>query len=286
MDTAAARGLTSRFSDLRLAVKILFAVGLAALVAVIVGVVGLRALGGSTHVANDINDQNVAGLQAAASMEAGIAAMRIQAREALIRQDAEYDAANQAFDDGYQAFETAAADYSGLDLSADKRAALQTLEEATKSYHDTAVDVLPQFSSKNDIAGWTNAFDSQVAPLSEDMKAAMADLTGIEKTSAAAAAADVQSTYASSRNLVIGVLVLGTALALLLGWLIARALARSVGKVKDVADAMAAGDLSKTAGVTTRDEVGTMATSLDAANTSLRQLMTSVTASADGVASA
>ena len=57
MDATAARGLTSRFSDLRLAVKILLAVGVAALVAVIVGVVGLRALAGSTHVANDINDK-------------------------------------------------------------------------------------------------------------------------------------------------------------------------------------------------------------------------------------
>ncbi|WP_160879550.1 MCP four helix bundle domain-containing protein, partial [Nocardioides flavescens] len=284
--TPAARSALSRFGDLRLAVKILMAVGAAAAVAVIVGVVGLRALGGANDAANDLYEGNVRRLQMTSAMQDGISTMRIQVREALIRQGDEYDAAIAAVDQGYTDYQAAAAEYGEQDLSSQQRSELEALNSAAASYHDVAQEVLPEFAKVNDVAGWTTAFDRDVNQYATVQNDTIGTIIELENADAEKDAKAVAASFGSSRNLVIGVLVLGTALALLLGWLIARALARSVAKVKDVADAMAAGDLSKTAGITTRDEVGTMATSLDAANTSLRQLMTSVTASADGVASA
>jgi methyl-accepting chemotaxis protein len=57
-----------------------------------------------------------------------------------------------------------------------------------------------------------------------------------------------------------------------------------VGKVKAALDALATGDLTVATGVTSTDEVGRMAASLDTAQTNLREVLGSMASSADAVA--
>jgi methyl-accepting chemotaxis protein len=78
------------------------------------------------------------------------------------------------------------------------------------------------------------------------------------------------------------VTVLGL-LALLLAAL-ARGIVRPLRRVVDVLGALAAGDFTQTLTVKSRDEVGQMADALTTAQSSLRQVMASVVASADAVA--
>jgi methyl-accepting chemotaxis protein len=73
-------------------------------------------------------------------------------------------------------------------------------------------------------------------------------------------------------------------LAALLAATVTRGLSRPLERVRRVADALAAGDLTVSSGLRTRDEVGRTAAALDAAQESLRQVMTTVVASADAVA--
>ncbi|MCA0147152.1 methyl-accepting chemotaxis protein [Blastococcus sp. LR1] len=63
-----------------------------------------------------------------------------------------------------------------------------------------------------------------------------------------------------------------------------RSITRPVQRVKASLDALAKGDLTVATGVTSRDEVGQMAASLDQAQASLRSVMSTVVASADAVA--
>ena len=78
---------------------------------------------------------------------------------------------------------------------------------------------------------------------------------------------------------VVGLVVVGGICLLTL-----RSITRPVQRVKQALDALAKGDLTVAAGVTSRDELGQMAASLDAAQASLRGVMTTVVASADAVA--
>ena len=82
----------------------------------------------------------------------------------------------------------------------------------------------------------------------------------------------------------ISVAVVAVVIILSVGVLTLRSIKRPVNQVKDALDALATGDLTVATGVTSRDEVGQMAASLDAAQVSLREVLAGVAANADAVA--
>jgi methyl-accepting chemotaxis protein len=77
------------------------------------------------------------------------------------------------------------------------------------------------------------------------------------------------------------VLGVGVLVAVAFGLALARLVTRTVARVADVLGAVAAGDLTRTAGIRSKDEVGRMALALDEANTRLRDLTQAVTGSTD-----
>jgi methyl-accepting chemotaxis protein len=89
-----------------------------------------------------------------------------------------------------------------------------------------------------------------------------------------------------ARSEIISLAVAGAALLviLLLGILTMRSITRPVSRVKAALDALATGDMTASAGVQARDEIGQMAASLDAAQASLRAVLAEVVSSADAVA--
>jgi methyl-accepting chemotaxis protein len=114
----------------------------------------------------------------------------------------------------------------------------------------------------------------------------MDKLRAAEVAQASGNEAAASSTYKSSRLISILLLVIGALLALFIGLLISRQIVRSLAKVKNVCDGLAEGDLTRTSGLTTRDEPGMMGQSLDAALTTLRQTVSTIDGSAASLASA
>ncbi|WP_083980170.1 methyl-accepting chemotaxis protein [Demequina salsinemoris] len=101
--------------------------------------------------------------------------------------------------------------------------------------------------------------------------------------------AEIEAGSASSgqvRLLLIIVSAVAVAAAIALGIWISRRITRSVGKVQHALEAMGDGDLTVDADVTTKDEIGDMATSLGKAQTALRETMAEVIDSAQTVAAA
>jgi methyl-accepting chemotaxis protein len=100
------------------------------------------------------------------------------------------------------------------------------------------------------------------------------DLDILEQSEAAAAAASAKAardSYASSRTAAIVLLSIGLLGALALGLLVARGIVRSLNRVKAVCEGLADGDLTRSTGLTSRDEPGQMGLALDTATTRLRQ---------------
>ncbi|MBN1172874.1 MAG: HAMP domain-containing protein [Micromonosporaceae bacterium] len=89
---------------------------------------------------------------------------------------------------------------------------------------------------------------------------------------------DAQDT---ARNLTIAVIILGIALALALGWLIGRSVRRPVQSLVTAIGQLAKGDLTVRIPVSSRDEIGRMAESLQQAVTAIRQTIGQVVQSAD-----
>jgi methyl-accepting chemotaxis protein len=123
----------------------------------------------------------------------------------------------------------------------------------------------------------------------DNADATFGTLTELAEANGVAAAAQEsanQQGQASARRSVLVAMLLGGVAALALGVVVARSIKSALGRVKDVAVALAAGDLTRTAGLTSRDEVGRMGTALDTAVTNLRATVGTIDGSATSLAGA
>jgi methyl-accepting chemotaxis protein len=102
----------------------------------------------------------------------------------------------------------------------------------------------------------------------------------------ATVATEIELDATLDRSQTMSLLVAAVALTLVGGvsFLTLRSITVPVGKVKDALDALAGGDLTVATGVTSTDEVGRMAASLDTAQLNLREVLSSMASSADAVA--
>ncbi|MFG1928892.1 methyl-accepting chemotaxis protein [Cryptosporangium sp. NPDC048952] len=104
--------------------------------------------------------------------------------------------------------------------------------------------------------------------------ALIADQASVQKEATAQAHAAVQTAEdraSSATQTILILLVIGIVVSLYLGWRVANRVRQAVAGVASVADGLAHGDLTRTSGVTVRDEVGRMASSLDEGIARLRQ---------------
>jgi methyl-accepting chemotaxis protein len=99
--------------------------------------------------------------------------------------------------------------------------------------------------------------------------------------------ADVSTAlYQSARTTMIAVLVIGLLIAIAFGLYVARRIAAALARVSTVVSAIAVGDLTRSAGLTSRDEIGQMGMGLDAATVRLREAISDVAATSHTLAGA
>jgi methyl-accepting chemotaxis protein len=276
---------TTFWADRTVRTKMLTTVGVAGAVAATVGVLGLSALSTSAQASHALYANNISALNASADMMTAIADVRRVARDALITPD---PAESKKILDGIptlaKGFEAAVAEYAAAHPSAEKQDLIAQADTVFGKYVTASETLLGPLALTSNNSGWYTTNKASVSPLAQQADALITKVADMEKADAAAAAAAAQDQYQSQRTRALAILVAGIALAVVLGWFVATGIARSTRKVKDVVDGLAAGDLTRTAGLTDRDELGQMGQALDAAMFELRQVLTGVAFSADAVA--
>jgi len=93
-----------------------------------------------------------------------------------------------------------------------------------------------------------------------------------------------QDHFASTRLLVIALLVAAVGIGALLGWRLTRAITLPIGQAVQLAETVAAGDLSSRLEVTRRDEIGQLLSALMRMNGSLARIVGDVRKSSDSIA--
>jgi methyl-accepting chemotaxis protein len=287
MSTAIIPGTGRRsFADLSVNVKILAAVGVAAFVALVVGVTGLTALGNASDSASLIYTSNVASIKAMGQIKATVIQTRVDtANQALSTTDAAIEKFTTGFTDDLATFDAAMAAYRSSDPAGDP-ATIDKLHTDWQAYTKIAQDRLLPAGLRNDRVGWVKIRDEQAVPVMNQIFASVQTLDAAETADAAKNAAAAQSGYRTGRTISIVTLVIGLTLALALGFLVARRIVQSLAKVKKVCDALAAGDLTSSTGLTSRDEPGQMGLALDTAMARLRETVGTINGSAVSLASA
>jgi methyl-accepting chemotaxis protein len=116
---------------------------------------------------------------------------------------------------------------------------------------------------------------------------AAAALADFQKSSAAVDIRSGENMYKSARLWVAILLVLSSSFGLVMGVWIARAISRPINEVKQVAERIAAGELTgEELVVHSRDEVGELASSMNEMQKSLRNIVQSISSNAQNVANA
>ena len=274
------------FADLSVRVKILTAVAVAALVALIVGVTGLRALSKASESAQVIYRNNLVSSAAMAKIGKAVTQVRVDLANQVLSSDA---ASTTKFAQGVEAdlatFDAAMTAYGRSGPSGD-RATIAHLQATWTAYTKVLREQMLPAGARHDTAGWAKIRDGQTLPLLKQVYADVDALDAAEQKSAAANAAAAKSGYESSRTSSVLLLIAGLLAALALGALVARKIVQSLARVKEVCVALAAGDLTHTVGLTSRDEPGQMGSALDFAIVKLRQTVSTIDGSAASLASA
>jgi methyl-accepting chemotaxis protein len=281
---AAARG--NVLSNLSVNVKVLAAVGLAALVAVVVGVTGLIGLQKTSDAASLIARSNVASIKAVGLLRAAAT----QAQANLANQAAAPDpnvaqGYENAFRSDLVSFDDALAAYRASNPGGSAQA-IAELEQSWQQYATVARDKLIPLGEANRMTAWSGTQEAEAGPLVQRVNAQLVALNNAETANAVQNADGAQATYTTSRTLSLIVLVVGVLLALALGLLVARRIVQSLKKVQAVCDALAQNDLTRTSNLTSGDEPGRMGRALDAAIANLRRTVATIEENASSLARA
>jgi methyl-accepting chemotaxis protein len=266
------------FGDLRVNTKIFTAVATASAVALGVGGVGLVQLSSVNQRTAAIYEKNVLPITELANLRAATLQTRVAMTNHVASAEAEQKAAYEAqVDELDAAFDAAYAAY--VPDSADPATA-EKLPGIWEQYQELRDSKLIPLSRAGDHAAWEDVRDNEALPLTEEFTALATELFEDEKAEAAARMEAANASYAGARTLMLTSLVIGLGLAVGLGVVVARSVTRPLGKVMTVLGGLAKGDLTQSAQVGTKDELGQMSAALDEATAGMRQAVAAMAESA------
>ncbi|GAA2516895.1 methyl-accepting chemotaxis protein [Winogradskya humida] len=286
MTTAPGTSARLSFSDLSVRTKFIAVICLAVVMAIGVAMVGLIALGRASDAAHAIYSENLSSSQAIATVQADMAQTRLDLATAAIAQDdATSEKYNTLFTADIKATDEAIAAYVASG-PAGAAATVAELQSNWAAYKTVAQGDQFQAGQDNDYAAFQKVNEDSAAPLFTKISAGVEELTAAEAAQAKQSDTAAKSTYSTGRLVIILVITIGAILVLALGFLVAQAIVRSLARVKAVCDALATGDLTRSSGLTSRDEPGQMGQALDSALSQLRSTVSTIDESASSLAGA
>ena len=274
------------FADRGVNIKILTAVLVAALVGGVVGILGISALSRTNDAAHGLYEDNLLGVDRAAKMRRAVVEMRLGVTNHALSADAgEFQRYREAALAAEEEARTALAEFRSLDVTSAQATALDAFEENLDGYVQLRDGEMFPAAEADDFDAWRAARDEGADTIAAMMDALVTVLEE-ERAGAEAAAQGAEQTYTSSRTQVIVVLVVGLALAVAVGVVVARTIVTGLTRVQQVANALEQGDLTRSAGVVSKDEVGRMGAALDNAVHRLREMVGTIDESSGSLAAA
>ncbi|MCG2797214.1 MAG: methyl-accepting chemotaxis protein [Cellulomonas sp.] len=265
------------WSRLSIRTKVLAPALVGALVALIIGVVGLVNLSASAERSRVIYEQNLQGVRALTDVLVTRKSVSLSIRDTFLAGDGpDAEAVAQEYADLQATFVEQLDVYAATGVTAQDAQRVDDLKAAFQEYVDAVPTVLGQYVADGDGQGWLAANNEQLAPLAEDISAGLGDLIASEDSQAAQSAADAASAYSQARTVSIVLLVLGIGAGLAVALLVAGSVTRSVRPLQEGLARLADGDLATETVVASGDEVGRMAESLERARVALRDSISAI----------
>ncbi len=129
-------------------------------------------------------------------------------------------------------------------------------------------------------------FLAELRPLLVEMKKATADQAALQKEVSNASARAAEATFAETRLMGWGMGIFGLAVGAAVAWWITRSITRPINRALDIANTVAAGDLTSRIDIDSTDETGRLLQALKTMNDNLAHTVGTVRAGTDTIATA
>lgn len=268
------RRTTRWLADRSIATKILLALLVPLLVMVGLGLHALGKLGTLHGLTQDLFDENLSTVAALADLQDDVARARIATSEHLLTDDA---AQRQRFEDviadADEAIQTRVTEIQQAQAEDTRNIAdIDAFSSAWQEYSGVVqTQVLPASRAGQDET--TREVLDEARPRAVDATSALRRLDERELARADQALDASVRIYRSERRALLLAVLVGVALSLIVGIAVAQAIARPLRRVVGSLERVAAGDLTGSIVVDSRDEVGQMGAALD---TSLRNVRSAI----------
>ncbi|MET3444662.1 methyl-accepting chemotaxis protein [Variovorax paradoxus] len=167
----------------------------------------------------------------------------------------------------------------------EKRQVYDKVGELRKAYL-AAREEVSKAKLAGDMEGADRIFNERFEPTSRSYLAGVQQMVDAERTQLDAAAERSKEMRASTSLMLIICGALSLGLGLVLAWLLVRSITHPLRRAVEVAEAVAAGDLTSRIDVTTKDETGQLMHALKGMNGSLAKVVGEVRTGTDAIATA
>ncbi|MEU8662379.1 methyl-accepting chemotaxis protein [Actinoplanes philippinensis] len=267
--------------------KILALTGMAGLVCVTVGSVGILRLGEVDEVGGGIYDTNLRQMDQLAQIDGQVNEYRATVLRHIVSHDeATVRSLERELTELRASITERWTGYAANPAEPAQREIQKRFESAVDEFFTAAEDDVLPASRANDADRSVRMESERFDPAFDKTSDALTGLEEIESREAAAAAVTAEDTYRSARNLLIVVIVAGLLLTTVLGLSIARSIIRPLARCVAVLDAIRGGDLTQRTGLAGRDEVRRLAQALDASTDATAAMIRRVGENATQVAAA
>jgi methyl-accepting chemotaxis protein len=271
-------------ADRKVSTKILLGVGLVAVVALVVGLVGIRGLSTIAHDEQEMYDGTVVPMEHLAELRRHLAETRLDGLSLLTAQDPEEKRKfEEEIQQDHKNFDAAYEAYAHRATDPDKLAQLKKVWDEYRAILDEKGLALMR---AGDIEKFNELRTGELRPAAAESIKLIGELFEEEVAHAEESVKHGQENYHSSRTLMLVVLVIGLVLAVGVALLISRMIVRPLTEVKGALDAMAEGDLTRSVESSAKDEVGEMARAAARASESMRTAIGTMAGNATALAGA
>jgi methyl-accepting chemotaxis protein len=285
--TAPARRSALGFFDNRpVAVKIIAAVLIAVLSGLLIATVAIQSTQGLQNEAKAIRDKGLVTVSDAGAVKSAFLSVRINALASAFIGKADASPAHQAYLADIATVNAAAAKLRAELTEPAQLAAFTKFQEAWTVYESRVTTKLLPLARQGKWDEYLALRSGEVSDLSKTLVAAVEGLVGAVGDSADARVEAAVKSAQKARTQLIAILVVGSLVSVLVAWAVSRRITGSITRVATVLDGLADGDLTGTAEVAARDELGRMADSLDTATANLRALVGTIHGSATSLSAA
>jgi methyl-accepting chemotaxis protein len=268
--------------------KLLASFGVVCVLLAIVGVLGIQKQSQLANNATNIYNQELLPLNQLGDSRTGVA----EAHKAILNAMLATTASGTS--DFENDFNTAVAKVNAAQKAyqannTDGRAEEIAFNQAWAKWNGIAVNEVKPIAARLDnarFADFAKVRDAQLEPQYDTVMSHLDSLVAFETKNAQAAEMSGRHSASSARTFTIALILFGVGAAFGLGLFVARSLTRPLRKSVDSLDALSRKDLTQTLEVTTTDETGRMAASLNGAIDGLRGALGTIDTNAAGLAAA